>query len=166
MRGLNLTSPLRRLLPGQLRAESTGEFGRGSGHQENCRGSDSNCLPIRTTHRMHNRARTTGVWELGRRFCDWNSSELGDRYYGGGGYSCGTQQGERGYVERNSNSYNTTVLSPPPPQNWWQPCWAWPPTTSPGPSTQTCQPASPVYCDGCHSWGNLLAVTVTQARGL
>ena len=59
----------------------------------------------------------SGSWEGGRRFCDWNSSELGDRYYGGGGYSCGNQQGERGYVERNSNSDNTTVLSPPPPQN-------------------------------------------------
>ena len=103
----------------------------------------------------------SGSWEGGR-----NCSELGDRYYGGGGYSYGTQQDEKGYVERNSNSYNTTVLSPPPPQNWLQPCWAWAPTPSPGPSTTTCQPASPVYCDGCHSWGNLLAVTVTQARGL
>merc|ERR1719508_206128 len=113
---------------------------------------------------MHYRARTTGVWELGRRCC--GNSELGDRYYGGGGYSCGTQQSERGYVERNSNIYNTTVLSPPPTQNWWQPCWTWAPTPSSGPSTPTCQPASPVYCDGCRSWGNLLAVTFTQARGM
>ena len=105
----------------------------------------------------------SGSWEGGR-----SSSELGDGCFGGGGYTWGTPQGERGYVEGNSNYTNTTVLSPPPPpQNWWQPpCWAWAPTPSPGPSTPTCQPASPVYCDGCHSWGNLLAVTVSQARGL
>ena len=160
MRGLNLTSPLRRLLPGQLRAEKA--VTRRTAEEATA----TVCLSEHL-HPMHNRARTTGVWELGRRFCDWNSSELGDRYYGGGGYSCRTQEGERGYVEGDSNFTNTTVLSPPPPpQNWWQPCWAWAPTPSPGPSTPTCQPASPVYCDGCHSWGNLLAVTVTQARGL
>ena len=140
------------------RKRSPGELQRRRQRQFDYQNTSTPCMPEPESKLE------SGSWEGGSVTWDWNSSDLGDRCFGGGGYSWGTPQGERGYVERSSNLNNSTVLSPPTPQNWWQPpCWA--PTPSPGPTTPTSQPASPVYCDGCHSWGNLLTVTVSQARG-
>ena len=54
---------------------------------------------------------------------------------------------------------------PPSQQSWWSsPSPA--PQTSPPWLTSNMTPPSPVYCDGCQRWGNLLSVTVSQTRGL
>jgi len=58
------------------------------------------------------------------------------------------------------------------PQSWLPPSISWcPPTPSPGPPcpptpwlSSNIAPPSPVYCDGCQRWGNLLTVTVSQSR--
>ena len=59
------------------------------------------------------------------------------------------------------------------PQSWLPPSSSWcTPTPSPGPCPPTpwlssnMAEASPVYCDGCKSWGNFLTVTVSQSRAL
>ena len=59
---------------------------------------------------------------------------------------------------------------PPSPQSWCSSSTdGWMYSPSPGPlsppappwlSSSNMSPSSPVYCDGCHSWGNLLTVTV------
>ena len=59
------------------------------------------------------------------------------------------------------------------PQSWLPPSSSWcTPTPSPGPCPPTpwlssnMAESSPVYCDGCNSWGNFLTVTVSQSRAL
>ena len=61
---------------------------------------------------------------------------------------------------------------PPTPHSGWSSSTGWMYSPSPGPPSpppwlsSNMAPPSPVYCDGCHSWGNLLTVTVSQARGI
>ena len=94
-----------------------------------------------------------------------SSSSMGDA-------SWSSPLGQRRNVELNSTTPNNNVLYPPPSQTWW-PSPGWDPTVACCPSTpptwlQTSNlaPPSPAYCDGCHRWGNLLSVTVSQTRGL
>ena len=54
---------------------------------------------------------------------------------------------------------------PSPPESWWSsPSPSLP--TSPPWLTSNMAPPSPVFCDGCQRWGNLLSVTVSQTTGL
>ena len=61
---------------------------------------------------------------------------------------------------------------PPSSQPWCSSSTGWMYSPSPGPPSpppwlsSNMAPPSPVYCDGCHSWGNLLTVTVSPARGI
>ena len=61
---------------------------------------------------------------------------------------------------------------PPSSQSGWSSSTGWRYSPSPGPPSpppwlsSNMAPPSPVYCDGCHSWGNLLTVTVSQARAI
>jgi hypothetical protein len=92
-----------------------------------------------------------------------SSSSLGEA-------SWSSPPGQRRNVELNSTTMNTNVLFPPPSQTWWaSPGWdpaCCPSTPQTWMQTSNLAPPSPVYCDGCHSWGNLLSVTVSQTRGL
>jgi hypothetical protein len=93
-----------------------------------------------------------------------SSSSLGDA-------SWSSPPGQRRNVEQYSTTPNTNVLYPPPSQSWWPSRWdptaACCPSTPPTwPKTSNLAPPSPAYCDGCHRWGNLLSVTVSQTRGL
>ena len=100
------------------RKRSPGELQRRRQRQFDYQNTSTPCMPEPESKLE------SGSWEGGSVTWDWNSSDLGDRCFWGGGYSWGTPQGERGFVERSSNLNNSTVLSPPPPQNWWQPpCW-------------------------------------------
>jgi hypothetical protein len=106
---------------------------------------------------------------------NWSSISDLDLGYGSssmGDASWSSPLGRSGNVELNSTTPNNNVLYPPPSQTWW-PSPGWDPTAACCPSTpptwlQTSNlaPPSPAYCDGCHRWGNLLSVTVSQTRGL
>ena len=116
---------------------------------------------------------------LSQRRLDWSSSGFtgedgGNEVWGSRGLgtdSWRTPLGHREPVEQYSNQTNNNLLYPPLPKTWW-PSPSWVPTSSPGPPPPpACPPGytappSPAYCDGCHRWGNLLAVTVSQTRGL
>ena len=85
--------------------------------------------------------RGAGAW-LGKMENDWSTLSTG-----GVGAGVDKIETQLGNWEDDSNLNNQHLLSPP---------------YLPGQVTQS----SPVFCDGCHSWGNLLAVTVSQTRGM
>ena len=85
--------------------------------------------------------RGAGAW-LGKTENDWSTLSTG-----GVGAGVDKIETQLGNWEDDSNLNNQHLLSPP---------------YLPGQVTQS----SPVFCDGCHSWGNLLAVTVSQTRGM